>query len=77
MARPRKTTSTLPAEDVAVSTEDVAEKKSVTPQLQPAKFAVEGRRTICTVCGTEARLDLDRKLYCPNAHNHPPLEATE
>ncbi|MEM8610409.1 MAG: hypothetical protein AAGF93_00210 [Cyanobacteria bacterium P01_H01_bin.105] len=42
-------------------------------QLQPAKFAREGRQTICTVCGTEARLDLDQQLFCPNAHNHPPL----
>lgn len=42
-------------------------------QLQPAEFSREGRTMVCTVCGTEARLDLDQQLFCPNAHNHPPL----
>lgn len=42
-------------------------------QLQPAEFAREGRQMVCTVCGTEARLNLDRELFCPNAHNHPLL----
>ena len=42
-------------------------------QLQPATFAREGRTMVCTVCGTEARQNLDHQLFCPNAHNHPPL----
>ncbi len=46
-------------------------------QLQPSEFAREGRQTICTVCGTEARLDFDQQLFCPNAHNHPPLATSE
>ncbi|MFG6101192.1 hypothetical protein U2F10_02990 [Leptothoe sp. EHU-05/26/07-4] len=46
-------------------------------QLRPAEFKREGRTMVCTVCGTEARQNLDQELFCPNAHNHPPLATSE
>ena len=82
---PPKSETTEPAnpkaEATAPATEpEVKPSESISPpspkpevQLQPAAFAREGRQMVCTVCGTEARLDLDQQLFCPNAHNHPPL----
>ena len=45
-------------------------------ELQPATFSMQGLTMRCQVCGSEAHRDADQNLYCPNAHNHPPL-ATE
>lgn len=42
-------------------------------RLQPATFTMNGLTMRCQVCGFEAHRDNNQDLYCPNAHNHPPL----
>lgn len=64
--------TTEPAKEPVKSVPTTKKTKKIP---KPAEFVRQGFTTICTVCGTEARMNADHELYCPNEHNHPLIEA--
>ncbi|EKU98032.1 hypothetical protein Lepto7375DRAFT_7291 [Leptolyngbya sp. PCC 7375] len=61
-------------QSVTASDESPTDSDKPSPAVVPATFEMVGRFLTCTVCGTRASADIDRKLFCFNLHNHPLME---
>ena len=56
--------------------ESINDEESIDQAVQrvPASFEIREKILTCTVCGARASADINKVLFCSNAHNHPLME---